>query len=149
MICIVETLVKCSMFGEYKPPIQNYDFIAVISKWTNFILIFISFFAIVKLIIKHYIKGKKDENSSVIGKFFITYFTIIFAYIYGVFSMPYGCTMDFRYIVPTAFLGTTFIFIDLDESEKTKYYRNVIYILSAIFIIVNFISIFTLMKFLQ
>ena len=23
--------------------------------------------------------------------------------------MPYGCTMDFRYIVPTAFLGMAFI----------------------------------------
>lgn len=148
---IFSYIVKCSMFGEYRPSIETYNFIAEVLKWTNVFLIFISILAIIKLIIRHYVRRKKNNNTSIVGKFLIIYFVIIAAYIYGVFSMPYGCTMDFRYIVPTAFLGIILMYIDLDESQNEKYYkiyRNIIYILSVIFIITSFISIFTLTKFL-
>ena len=54
---------------------------------------------------------------------FIIFFVIeLIMYMYWNISMPYGCTMDFRYIVPTIILGMIFIVTDINEGSKA-YYR--------------------------
>jgi hypothetical protein len=56
--------------------------------------------------------------------------------------MPYGCTMDFRYIVPTIFTGMMFIIINMMSFKKSKNYvlkNRVIYGLVTIFLILSVI----------
>ncbi|MCI9063863.1 MAG: hypothetical protein HFJ17_04605 [Clostridia bacterium] len=145
-------IIKCSVFGEYADSTGRYIFLSQTLKWVNAILIFISMIALIKIIIRLFIRREKENDISSIEILLVTYFTIIVAYIYGNLSMPYGCTMDFRYIVPTAFLGIVFLFIDLCYSEDKKYhniYKCAIYLLSIVFIISSVISIFTLTKYLS
>lgn len=147
-------IVRCSVLGEYADTSGKYIVLAQILKWTNAILIFIGLFSLIRVIIRQFIKKIRQKNNSNILReiLLITYITMVVTYIYGVLSMPYGCTMDFRYIVPTAFLGITFIFMDLADSENKKYYnvyRIIVYLLLAILIIASVISVFTLTKYLQ
>ena len=160
-------IVRCSVFGEYTDSTGNYIVLAQVLKWTNAILIFIGIFATIRLFIRQFFTNtkksqgidfeKQDEcniitNSITREIFLTTYLVMIIAYIYGNLTMPYGCTMDFRYIPLTAFLGFSFIMIDLFDSRGKKYYnvyKYVVYILTAIFVVLSVIEIFTLMKYLK
>ena len=35
-------------------------------------------------------------------------------------KLPYGCTMDFRYMVPTIFAGAIFVGFELENMRKKK-----------------------------
>ena len=82
----------------------------------NLVLIIYSFISLLNL-------KRKDETRksklAVINMMFIIYYFIQMAvYIWGNIKMPYGCTMDFRYVVPTVFIGMFFIAQSFERKNK-------------------------------
>ena len=74
----------------------------------------------------------------------IFYFAEIFMYLYSNLTMPFGCTMDFRYIVPTIFFGMIFIVNKMEEKNYNK-----VTTLITIFAIVSIIFELTYMQYLS
>ena len=96
------------MFGEYALYGNNDgNVIALLLLIVNILIIIKSIISLIKL------SGK--NNSEEIKMIIIFYFVEIFMYLYSNFTMPYGCTMDFRYIVPTVFFGMIFIVNKMEE----------------------------------
>ena len=94
-------LVKSSIFGEYA--INNINIIHKHQLYINLILIFLS----VILCLKYYIHRKKDLLDWLL---LITWLTNIVSFCFFNYKYPYGCTMDFRYILPKLFCsGVIFI----------------------------------------
>ncbi len=93
-------LVKSSLFGEYH--LENVNGIAIAMLVLNTIIIIISLICLIKQLIT---KEKTMEIKMII----VFYFTQILMFIYSNTTMPYACTMDFRYIVPTILFGMIFI----------------------------------------
>lgn len=99
-------IIKCSLFGEFT---WGYDsIISMLSYWmailSNIILIAISLFSMIKVMI---LKNKKDTVYN--NMFFLLYLINIISFVIMNIKLPYGCSMDFRYIVSTIFLGSYFI----------------------------------------
>ena len=65
-------------------------------------------------------------------------------YLYSNLTMPFGCTMDFRYIVPTIFFGMIFIVNKMEEKNYNK-----VTTLITIFAIVSIIFELTYMQYLS
>ena len=74
----------------------------------------------------------------------IFYFVEIFMYLYSNLTMPFGCTMDFRYIVPTIFFGMIFI---VNKMEDKSY--NKVTALITTFAVVSIIFELTYMQYLS
>ena len=134
--------MKCSLFGEYSYNENLNTLIERLLIICNIILILISITSLIKIIIK------KRKSSTLNNIFIIFYITQIAMYIYGNISMPYGCTMDFRYIVPTILMGMTFIVNDLEQNKNKKYKLSVICVLS-LFIVLSMIFELTDMSILS
>ena len=86
-------VVKCSIFGEFS--YWQGEGFAVSAVIFNYI--FIIFSIVMFVFYMTHSKGeRKEEKILVIANFA----TQVISFIYFNISMPYGCTMDFRYIVP-------------------------------------------------
>ncbi len=106
-------LVKSSLFGEYALYGNNDgNVIALLLLIVNILIIIKSIISLIKL------SGK--NNSEEIKMIIIFYFVEIFMYLYSNLTMPFGCTMDFRYIVPTVFFGMIFIVKELKDKDYKK-----------------------------
>ena len=94
--------VKSSLFGEFKYDVPY--FIPVILLLLACLLVVSLSYAIIKL---WYLKQKEllDFRIGIIGLWGI----IIIFYIYFYISYPFGCTMDFRYIVPIVTVSSMII----------------------------------------
>ena len=101
-------LIKSSLFGEYH--LESINVISVAMLVLNVAIIMISLICLFKLLIT---KGKSMELKMII----VFYFTQILMFVYSNIKMPYACTMDFRYIVPTILFGMIFI------TEGIKYMK--------------------------
>lgn len=102
-------LIKSSLFGEYRADTNNtmvHELLLII----NYIIIFMTLYNLIRL---------KNKNA-LIKMFVIYYISLILAYISGNISYPFGCTMDFRYMVPTIFIGMLFLMLDV-ESKSLKH----------------------------
>lgn len=59
---------------------------------------------------------------------FLLFIFNILSYITMNLKLPYGCTMDFRYIVSTLFVGALFVGIQLENIERNdKKFANFLY----------------------
>lgn len=109
-------LLKCSLFGEY---IWKTGIIAnicyYISIAINLILIIYTIYSIIKNI---YNKNKQNQIWKI--ALFLLFIFNILSYITMNIKLPYGCTMDFRYIVPTLFVGAIFVGFELENIRKKK-----------------------------
>ena len=86
-------LIKSALFGEYSFLFS--DALATISLVLNYIFVYLSFI----LMIVYLIESKKENlEIKIIGGVLIL--SQLIAQLYFNIKMPYGCTMDFRYIVP-------------------------------------------------
>lgn len=113
---IISYLIKSSLFGEFSLEENIGKTLSILLIIMNILMIIISLVSLIKII------KKRKEKKSVILNMFIIFFVIeLLMYMYGNISMPYGCTMDFRYIVPTILLGMIFIVTDLNEESKLYY----------------------------
>jgi 4-amino-4-deoxy-L-arabinose transferase-like glycosyltransferase len=94
--------LKCSVFGEFG--YWQGALFAVFLLLFNCIVAPISLFAMIYIWVKKY-------NKYQLSKIILTSLWIIVMAMFISFNIkyPYGCTMDFRYIVPTLLVGSVFI----------------------------------------
>ena len=131
-------LIKSSLFGEYfiKPIISNkmteisINIVSILLLILNIIIVIISLINLVKIVLK-------KQNDKILNMFISFYIIEMIMYIYGNITKPYGCTMDFRYIVPTIFLGMIFIIKNIEnKSKKEIKFTNILFISFAVISII-------------
>lgn len=105
-------LIKSSLFSEFKFMIN--PAIPALLILFNFILILFSLVAMVYVMVKY------KKNRMVRFGMPALWLVIMCSYIYFNISYPFGCTMDFRYIVPTAFIGAICIGLLFEKSCKQR-----------------------------
>ena len=94
-------LIKTSVFGEFT--FNQQGFIPTLLLFTNLMLVILSVIAFIYII---FFSNRNDEIRYILtGLWILVYISSIKFNL----SYPFGCTMDFRYIVPTAILGAIFI----------------------------------------
>ena len=118
-------IMKSSMFGEYRSDDASNGLFITALIMINMAVIYLSISNLLN--IKR--KAETRRNLDIINLMFTIYYIIqIIIYIYGNIKMPYGCTMDIRYIVPNIFIGMFFIAQSLERKSK----NNVIDIYSIV-----------------
>ena len=90
--------LRNSLFGEYN--FGNFGFAGLLVL-SNLILILFSLFAVIYFAVKRF---KQSRNLLPI---FVLFIIQLGFFIYFNLKYPFGCTMDFRYIVPLLFCGVT------------------------------------------
>ncbi len=117
-------ILKSAIFGEFSYwQGESFAFLAILF---NYAFVFTS----LVLFIKYFLNSKKEDILIKITSLSIIISQII-SMIYFNLTMPYGCTMDFRYIVPIV-IGYGILFgashNKLQEIKKNKYLTIVTYI---------------------
>ena len=100
--------VKCSVFGEFS--FDGLDTFAAILIIANLALMVVSLAAMVYVMIR----GKGVNLFARFGLFWI-WLVQMGSFIVFNLKYPMGCTMDFRYIIPTAIIGAIYIGIALNH----------------------------------
>ena len=120
-------LIKSALFGEYSFLFS--DALAGISLVLNYIFVYLSFILMIIYLID---SGKEHLEIKIVGGVLIL--SQLLAQLYFNIKMPYGCTMDFRYIVPIilGFMILNTLAFDKYNKEKgwTKYFATTVMILS-------------------
>lgn len=120
-------LIKSSLFGEYH--LESINAISGVLLVLNIVIVVISLLCLGKIIIE---KKQPMEIRMII----VFYITQMLMFIYSNIAMPYACTMDFRYIVPTILFGMIFIAEGIKGTKYERAISSVIYlfaILSVVF----------------
>lgn len=123
-------LIKSSLFGEYH--LESINAISGVLLVLNIVIVAISLLCLGKIIIE---KKQPMEIRMII----VFYITQMLMFIYSNIAMPYACTMDFRYIVPTILFGMIFIAEGIKGTKYERAISSVIYlfaILSVVFEII-------------
>ena len=132
-------LIKSALFGEYSFMCADaFGFLALIF---NYLFVYTS----LALMIIYFIYSKKEHlEIKIIGGMIV--FTQLLAQLYFNIKMPYGCTMDFRYIVPIilGFMVLDVLAFDKFNKEKSwrKYLSTAVLVLGAL--LIGSISLFYL-----
>lgn len=136
-------LIKSSLFGEWSWS-TNYicKYIYMFAIVANIAIIIFSIVAMIREMIS---TRKRDLIYRNI--FLLLYFFNIISFITMNIKLPYGCSMDFRYIVPTIFIGIYFIVLQskkLQNEAKNKLIYNTLMQISVVLVVAsNFILIFS------
>lgn len=136
-------LIKSSLFGEWKWSI-NYlcKYIYIFAIVANIVIIIISIIAMIREMM-----STKKRNLIYRNIFLLLYFFNIISFISMNIKLPYGCSMDFRYIVPTIFIGIYFIGLQLrkiqNEATNKWIYKILMQISIVLVIASNFILLFS------
>lgn len=104
-------VLKCSVFGEYKYNAPT--FIACALLLANIVIIVLSLIAMVYVMV-----SCKQLNKFVRFGLFFIWLVQMASFIAFNLRYPFGCTMDFRYIMPTCIVGAVYIGTALDHWEK-------------------------------
>ena len=78
---------------------------------------------------------KSKRNKIWKNTWFLLFMFNIISYISVNIKLPYGCTMDFRYIFSTLFVGTMFICFNMDKTKFSKQIYNIILVLTLILLV--------------
>ena len=114
--------LKCSVFGEFK--FARPDALAALLIAANLIVILLSLAAMVYVMIR----CKETNKFARFGLFWLWLVQMASFIVFNV-GFPFGCTMDFRYIVPTAIVGAIYTGIALDHiKNKHKAAANAVFI---------------------
>ncbi len=114
--------LKCSVFGEFKFDWTETHAALLIA--ANLIIIIVSLAAMVYVMIR----GKEVNKFARFGLFFI-WLAQMGSFILFNVQYPFGCTMDFRYIVPTVIAGAVYTGIALDRiKSKRKIAADILFI---------------------
>ena len=98
-----EYTVKCALFGEFKFPQAQY-IIAVILIAASLVLIALSLYAMIRFVFF----GRRETRLAAVC-FGALWLLLMLSFVYFNIKYPFGCTMDFRYIVPTVITGAAFL----------------------------------------
>ena len=121
-------LLKCSLYGEYSWKICGmYNVIYYTTIIINIFFVLYILYSIMKNSII-----KVEENKELKISLAVLFLINLLSYISINLELPYGCTMDFRYILPTLFVGLLFIGFELKNIEKSKYENIVYYIVGGL-----------------
>jgi len=116
--------LKCSAFGEYT--FNQAPFLAAELIVANLAAILISLAGMIYILAR----GKEVNRLARFGLFGI-WLVQILSFIAFNIRYPFGCTMDFRYIMPTAITGAIYAGIALDRIGRQKSYGDTLYYLGA------------------
>jgi hypothetical protein len=117
--------LKCSLFGEFS--FAGRDTFTAILIVANVVLILVSLAAMVYVAVR----GREAGRFVRLSLLWI-WLTQMGSFILFNLKYPMGCTMDFRYIVPTVFTGAAFIGIALDRViAKPGAWRKALYCAGA------------------
>ena len=123
-------LIKSALFGEYY--FLNSDALAGISLVLNYVFVYAS---LVLMVFYFIYSGKEHLEIKIIGGVLIV--SQLLAQLYFNIKMPYGCTMDFRYIVPVilGFMILNTLAFDKFQKENSimKYYSTAVMVLGLCF----------------
>ncbi len=119
-------LIKSSLFGEYH--LENINLISIFMLILNVVIIIVSLICLVKLV---FTKGKSTEIKMII----LFYCTEILMFLYSNIKMPYACTMDFRYIVPTILFGMIFIAEGIKGAKCERVVATSIYLFAVLSVV--------------
>lgn len=136
-------LLKSSLFGEW---IWNtsyiYMYIYSFAIYANIILIIFSIYSMIKILF-----SKSKKNIVYNRLLIILYVFNIISFLTMNIKLPYGCSMDFRYIVPSIFIGIYFITMHLDTiKNKIGKQMQTNFIIESIIVLIvmsNFILLFS------
>lgn len=136
-------LIKSSLFGEWTWNTSYIcEYIYVFALFANIAIIAFSIIAMAKEMI---FTRKRDLIYRNI--FLLLYFFNIISFISMNIKLPYGCSMDFRYLVPTIFIGIYFIVLQLrnlqNEVKNKLIYENLMQISIVLVVASNFILLFS------
>jgi hypothetical protein len=105
--------IKCAMFGEFS--FERPDALAALLIVANLILILVSLAAMIYVMIR----CKETNKFARFGLFWLWLVQMVSFVTFNI-GFPFGCTMDFRYIVPTAIIGAIYIGIALDHIKAKR-----------------------------
>lgn len=113
-------LVKCSLFEEYSWG-TNFGIIYTIAIILNITMILAFIISFINCLIK---KEKRNIEWK-ISLAILLIFNVV-SYLAMNMKLPYGCSMNFRYLLPTIFIGAIFICFNLDyyRRKNIKLERN-------------------------
>ncbi len=129
--------LKCSIFGEYD--FSQHDQLAIWFIAANLILIVLSLVAMIYIL-------QKRKGISAINRFALAGLWLLQIVFFVFFNIkyPFGCTMDYRYMVPTCMIGAIYIGIAMEDiREKDKPILRIVYAFS-----IAAISVFALISLL-
>jgi 4-amino-4-deoxy-L-arabinose transferase-like glycosyltransferase len=106
--------LKCSVFGEFE--YKGAEAAGVVLLFFNIALIMLSLAAMAYVLLR----DKRKETFIAKATLALTWLVTMTAFIKTNLDLPYGCTMDFRYIVPTLVCGSVFIALMYDVLAKRK-----------------------------
>lgn len=123
---IIAYTLRCSVFGEYK---WNGTAICAILLAINAVMIVISIVCAIVLLTRH--KGLRESTSMIFAVMWIVHL-VFFVYFY--LTSPFGCTMDYRYIVLTllANAGLLAMYLNKLQSADKRSSRAMFGIISAL-----------------
>lgn len=110
-------LLKTSMFGEFTMfldrPVINIP--ATILFYVNIAIVALAIFAMIRtLCVRSLLPGKLKAFLGV------WYLTVMVSFVVFCFQFPHTCTQDFRYAVPTLFVGLVFLGVMLEDWSRQK-----------------------------
>ncbi|MDO4731811.1 MAG: phospholipid carrier-dependent glycosyltransferase, partial [Clostridia bacterium] len=100
---LADYTLKCSLFGEWD--ITSFTTVAYILLCVNLLLTVISLACMIYILISRKYKMLRPINIF----FAVLWLTQIISFVITNINYPFGCTMDFRYIVLTILCGAVFI----------------------------------------
>ena len=109
-------LLKGSLFGEFTFSMGKV--IPGLLILINLLLILLSLAAMVLVLIRH-----RTAQWTALSCFWLV---LMGSYIHFNIQYPFGCTMDFRYVVPTALIGAVFLAKWWDQIQAWKGVRGVV-----------------------
>jgi len=133
---IILYCLKTAVFGEFKYDIQI---------WIPRLLLLIStVLVILSLVGMGYLVFKSKKRRMIRFGIPAVWLIVFGSYLYFYYDYPYGCTMDFRYIVPTSITGAVSIALTYEEvcssdSVAAFLYKNMTIIFSVLFAVFSFI----------
>lgn len=108
-----EYIIKSSIFGEYS--FGGKELMGTCLLIITVVIIALSLLAMITTAI-HLIKNK--TNIVPILSLYILWITLMFSHVMFNINYPFGCTMDFRYIVPTILVGAVSIGLFYDRVQS-------------------------------
>ena len=109
-----EYTVKCALFGEFTFSAAH-KILAVVLIASSLVLILLSLFAMVRFVFF----GNK-ENRLASYSVAALWLLLMLSFVYFNIKYPFGCTMDFRYIVPTIITGAAFLGLLSERISKGR-----------------------------
>ncbi len=98
-----EYTVKCALFGEFQFP-EARQVIAAVLIGASLVLIALTLYAMVRFVF-----FERKENRLAAVSLGALWLLLMLSFVYFNIKYPFGCTMDFRYIVPTVMTGAAFL----------------------------------------